>query len=312
MPTSHATNRLPFDPHSGWCDVQGRRSRIEDYHSIVFQVINHLISSDVVLSSFYFILPHRIVPLTTLLSLQEDYKFYGVFDGHCGTRAAKYASRALHLNLEFFLGGQAPAGAFGTSDGDTVDRAGGHVSPRESSAVSGLSRSHAHSMSQPQCRNSGTTTTGGGHPSESYDRQPLPEAESGRRRRETNSRHVAVERAIRAAFRKTQEDFLEQAHGGRHASDGGGVSSGASSGHESGHIGGNSRHFEEENRASGVGAEGGSRREGSCTAAEDSGTTATVALVYPHVTVVAHVGDSRAVLCCDEAGRAVEITEGEV
>lgn len=30
--------RLPFDPHSGWCDVQGRRSRIEDFHSIVFQV----------------------------------------------------------------------------------------------------------------------------------------------------------------------------------------------------------------------------------------------------------------------------------
>jgi len=42
---------VPHDPHSGWCDVQGRRAGIEDFHSIVFM---------------------------------EDYKFYAVFDGHWG------------------------------------------------------------------------------------------------------------------------------------------------------------------------------------------------------------------------------------
>ena len=42
---------VPYDPHSGWCDVQGRRAGIEDFHSIVFM---------------------------------EDYKFYAVFDGHWG------------------------------------------------------------------------------------------------------------------------------------------------------------------------------------------------------------------------------------
>ncbi|CAN0408052.1 unnamed protein product, partial [Discosporangium mesarthrocarpum] len=69
-PCISSHSMLPFDPQSGWCDVQGRRARIEDYHSIVFQ---------------------------------EDYKFYGVFDGHCGSRAAKYASRALQVNIELLL-----------------------------------------------------------------------------------------------------------------------------------------------------------------------------------------------------------------
>ncbi|CAN0009923.1 unnamed protein product, partial [Ectocarpus sp. 13 AM-2016] len=134
---------------------------------------------------------------------QEDYKFYGVFDGHCGTRAAKFASRALHLNLDVFL--------------------------------------NAQEATQPS----------------SPPQPPSPDDDA------PPENNASVERAVRRAFRKTQEDFL-----------GLGVAAAAAAVPE-----------------------------------DDSGTTATVALVYPDVTVVAHVGDSRAVLCCDDAGRAVEITE---
>ncbi len=42
---------------------------------------------------------------------------------------------------------------------------------------------------------------------------------------------------------------------------------------------------------------------------DESGTTATVALVLPHRIIIAHVGDSRAVLCCRE-GKAWVLTKG--
>ncbi|CAM9213865.1 unnamed protein product, partial [Chrysoparadoxa australica] len=137
---------------SGWCDVQGRRRKIEDYHSIVFQ---------------------------------EEYKFYGVFDGHRGSKAAKYASRALHTNLEILL-----------------DRA----------------------------------TRGG----------------------------MTMEEAVTQSFIKTHEDFLKLDEGTSEAAGG-----------------------------------------------DESGTTATVVLVYPDELVVANVGDSRAVLCCsdqEEGSGAVALT----
>ena len=54
---------LPLDPSSGWCEYTGRRKYIEDFHSIVFS---------------------------------EHYKYFGVFDGHLGSRAARFASRNLH------------------------------------------------------------------------------------------------------------------------------------------------------------------------------------------------------------------------
>ncbi len=42
---------------------------------------------------------------------------------------------------------------------------------------------------------------------------------------------------------------------------------------------------------------------------DESGTTATVALVLPHRIIIAHVGDSRAILCCRE-GKAWVVTKG--
>ena len=39
-----------------------------------------------------------------------------------------------------------------------------------------------------------------------------------------------------------------------------------------------------------------------------SGTTATTALLFPDHIMLSHVGDSRAVLCCDERGKAIALT----
>lgn len=41
---------------------------------------------------------------------------------------------------------------------------------------------------------------------------------------------------------------------------------------------------------------------------EKSGTTATVAMVFPRQLMVANVGDSRAIVCCDEGGRPIQLT----
>ena len=57
---------LPAHPTSGYCDLQGRRHVIEDFHSI------HLYSS---------------------------HQFYGMFDGHSGNLASKYAASTVYGKL---------------------------------------------------------------------------------------------------------------------------------------------------------------------------------------------------------------------
>lgn len=59
----NAHSMLPSHPTSGYCDIQGRRKVIEDFHT---------------------------------LHLYESHQFYGVFDGHNGALAAKYASATLY------------------------------------------------------------------------------------------------------------------------------------------------------------------------------------------------------------------------
>lgn len=54
---------LPIDPQSGWCDLQGRRKYIEDVHAMYFA---------------------------------EEFKFFGVFDGHFGNQAAKFTAKHLY------------------------------------------------------------------------------------------------------------------------------------------------------------------------------------------------------------------------
>jgi serine/threonine protein phosphatase PrpC len=74
LPTCINTHSmLPAHPTSGYCDLQGRRRVIEDFHSI---------------------------------HLYPSLQFYGIFDGHTGNLASKYAASILYgklvtqLNLE--------------------------------------------------------------------------------------------------------------------------------------------------------------------------------------------------------------------
>lgn len=60
LPTClNAHSMLPAHPTSGYCDIQGRRRTIEDFHSI---------------------------------QLQTTHQFYGIFDGHTGNLASKFAA----------------------------------------------------------------------------------------------------------------------------------------------------------------------------------------------------------------------------
>jgi serine/threonine protein phosphatase PrpC/serine/threonine protein kinase len=58
---------LPEHPFSGYCDIQGRRRTIEDFHAV---------------------------------QLHPDHHFYGVFDGHNGNLAAKYVASVFYGMLQ--------------------------------------------------------------------------------------------------------------------------------------------------------------------------------------------------------------------
>lgn len=60
---------LPIDPSSGWCDLQGRRMKMEDTHAVAF--------SDII-----------------------PYKYFGVFDGHFGHHASHFAAEHLQPYFE--------------------------------------------------------------------------------------------------------------------------------------------------------------------------------------------------------------------
>ncbi len=57
---------LPAHPKSGYCDIQGRRRVIEDFHAI---------------------------------HLHPSHQFYGVFDGHTGNLASKFAASSFYEHL---------------------------------------------------------------------------------------------------------------------------------------------------------------------------------------------------------------------
>jgi len=65
-PCLNAHSMLPAHPTYGYCDTQGRRRTIEDFHTI---------------------------------HLHETHQFYGVFDGHNGNLASKYVSSSLYRLL---------------------------------------------------------------------------------------------------------------------------------------------------------------------------------------------------------------------
>ena len=65
-PCLNAHSMLPAHPTSGYCDIQGRRKSIEDFHTI---------------------------------HLAQNHQFYGVFDGHSGNLASKYVASELYKRL---------------------------------------------------------------------------------------------------------------------------------------------------------------------------------------------------------------------
>jgi len=66
-PCLNAHSMLPHHPTSGYCDIQGRRKTIEDFHTV---------------------------------HLNEDQQFYGMFDGHLGNLASKYAAKYFNKEIE--------------------------------------------------------------------------------------------------------------------------------------------------------------------------------------------------------------------
>ena len=66
----NAHSMLPAHPSSGYCDLQGRRKVIEDFHSI---------------------------------HLHHHNQFYGVFDGHTGNLASKYVASTMYETLSMQL-----------------------------------------------------------------------------------------------------------------------------------------------------------------------------------------------------------------
>jgi serine/threonine protein phosphatase PrpC/serine/threonine protein kinase len=67
LPTClNAHSMLPAHPTSGYCDIQGRRRTIEDFHSI---------------------------------QLHLTHQFYGIFDGHTGNLASKFAAATSYKEL---------------------------------------------------------------------------------------------------------------------------------------------------------------------------------------------------------------------
>mmetsp|Transcript_29789 Transcript_29789/g.61080 ORF Transcript_29789/g.61080 Transcript_29789/m.61080 type:complete len:637 (-) Transcript_29789:142-2052(-) len=63
----NAHSMLPTHQSSGYCDIQGRRRTIEDFHTV---------------------------------HLNGDYQFYGVFDSHMGNLASKYAAASFDRQIE--------------------------------------------------------------------------------------------------------------------------------------------------------------------------------------------------------------------
>lgn len=63
----HTHSMLPTHSTSGYCDIQGRRRTIEDFHTI---------------------------------HLNENHQFYGIFDGHMGNIASKFSASSFYNEVE--------------------------------------------------------------------------------------------------------------------------------------------------------------------------------------------------------------------
>lgn len=67
---------LPYHSASGWCDLQGRRRYMEDFHSL------HNRDSETL-----------------------SYSWHAIFDGHFGSFSARYAARRMHVVFDHYISG---------------------------------------------------------------------------------------------------------------------------------------------------------------------------------------------------------------
>lgn len=196
---------LPIDPHSGWCDLQGRRKYIEDAHAVVFT---------------------------------NDYKFFGVFDGHFGNRAANYASKHIQLLFEEYYSGKYDNNHSinNFKDKDNTNNDNFHsiltsinasqewkdlylLTPQEMNTI--ISQ-NSHNMNENEIKNEKTIND--------------------------------LIHYLQLSFIQTNDDFLQ------------------------------------------------------INSEDLSGTTATVSILLSNYILVGNIGDSRAVLCCDKDGTAIQLT----
>lgn len=194
---------MPIDPHSGWCDLQGRRKYIEDAHAVV---------------------------------LTNDYKFFGVFDGHFGNRAANYASRHIQLLFEELYQRKRER----ISNVPDLSLIWGN-SLHASQEWKELYLLPPHEMSAEVHRVSSVNIE--------------HEKEDGSDQIEVAHETVNdVVNYLHYSFTQTNEDFLQ------------------------------------------------------ANSASLSGTTATVSIMFSDYLFIGNIGDSRAVLCCDSNGKAIQLT----
>jgi len=89
---------LPLDPSSGWCDLVGRRRRLEDTHTLLFGPDTHAAEAEAEAEAEAGGGEGR--PRLRSVSFSA---FYGVFDGHQGSRASRWAAKFLPRIFEHLL-----------------------------------------------------------------------------------------------------------------------------------------------------------------------------------------------------------------
>lgn len=237
---------LAIDEHSGWCELQGRRSYVEDHGAIVFE---------------------------------EHYRFFGVFDGHFGKRAATVAAQQIQRVFHLLI---SDIGMLEYNDSpesqrfDTIEGSQEKLLPFEAN-VSIDSYVYRQEKVLKKLNNHLKKKINAEHIDERLGWQSLfsiavgdstvirGHTASNRERPSINA--SAVSMAIFSSFLQTDSDL--------------------------------STAYSNPSRA---------RKD-----LDSSGTTASVAIVFPETDhlLIAHVGDSRAVVCCHitaEASEAIALT----
>ena len=248
---------LPRDTLSGWCDLVGRRRLMEDSHCLYH-------------------------------SQARGYSLYGVFDGHTGSRASKFASKFIGQLFARYLeeggaGDEVGGGGGGALEGDLDEE------DVEAMGLAGQGQRLRHlnpSLGEdqlPPLAKPGALLLSSSSPN-SFSSSFSPSLPNGGNAAPLLAGAVSAAQAVSAmqlAFISTSSYINEY----------------TGNGHQGGGTAPNPNHSP--NRpASSI----------SASAPVGSGTTAAVAVVFNQHLLVANTGDSRVILCCTPAGQPVVLT----